>query len=374
MAAGQSNRLGANMPKPLLLVAGKTITEWALGPFFNDPNCQRIIVVIDPHYRDLWQAMPWANRAIFVSGGKTRQESVLAGLEALHDFAPKLVMIHDAARPNWQNTDLHNLRASIADGAKAAYLAEPMVDSIHRHTPDTSPVAINRDHLWAAQTPQVFYFSEILSAHRKFAQNHFSDDVALAREFGIQAVPIAAGSDNFKITLPQDLEKFRMLKNSFVPKTGLGYDIHALGDGNMVTLGGVRIPAAYSLIGHSDADVVLHALCDALYGTCGAGDIGVHFPPSDSKWRGADSKIFVEHALSEVTKASGRIINIDVTILAETPKIGPHRQAMQQTIAAMLGLQTTQVNIKATTNEGIGAIGRNEGIAAMVQATVMYPW
>lgn len=373
VAAGKGDRLGLDQPKALCAVGGKTLAEWSLLPFLQHPQCAEIILVIDPAHRQEWLNLALPARVRLVDGGNSRQESVRRGLMAIVAADNPWVLIHDAARANLGANNLDNLLAAITPAATGAYLARPILDSLHRHHA-TQSVPVARDNLWAAETPQAFRLNALRDAHQYHANEQFTDDVALARAAGIISQPVASSGDNFKITLPADLQKFQQVKTARSPRIGQGFDIHVLVPSNgSIRLGGIDIPCPLRAAGHSDADVVLHALCDALYGACGAGDIGQHFPPSDGQWRGADSAVFLKHALHCVRQAGGEIVNIDFTILAELPKIAPHRDAIRTRIAHLCNLPAERINIKATTMEGLGAIGQRQGIAAMAQTMVLLP-
>lgn len=314
-----------------------------------------------------------------VAGGSTRQASVLAGLEALMPHAPDAVLIHDAARPCLEPDVTVRVVEALgqSDGAIAALA---LSDTLKRaNASGLIDGTIPRDRLWRAQTPQGFRFSAILAAHRAAAaagRDDFTDDAAVAEWQGL-AVSLVPGSErNRKITTAEDLNMAeRLFAGTNFPdvRTGTGFDVHRFAPGDHVWLGGVRIPHTETLDGHSDADVALHALTDALLGAIGDGDIGKHFPPSEIRWKGAASHIFIEDAARRVAALGGRISNVDLTILCEAPRIGPHRDDMRTAIARMLWIDMARVGVKATTTEGLGFTGRREGIAAMASATVILP-
>jgi 2-C-methyl-D-erythritol 4-phosphate cytidylyltransferase/2-C-methyl-D-erythritol 2,4-cyclodiphosphate synthase len=305
---------------------------------------------------------------------------VRRGLEALELLAPKRVLIHDAARP-FLSADLVTRLLAALDDHKGAIAAEPLTDTLKRATADGLIAAtVDRASLWRAQTPQAFHFADILSAHRRAAEagkDAFTDDAALAEWAGLAVQLVASAGTNMKLTTPDDFALAeRLLGGSapqFEPRTGRGFDVHAFKSGDHVWLCGVRVPHTRSLEGHSDADVALHALTDAILGAIGDGDIGEHFPPSDPAWRGAPSRLFVEDALRRVRALGGRVANVDVTILCEAPKIGPHRAGMCRSIADMLQIDPSRVGVKATTMEGLGFVGRGEGIAAIASALILLP-
>ena len=304
-----------------------------------------------------------------------------AGLEALAAAAPSSVLIHDAARPFVDAPLISRVIASL-DAHDGALPCLPVTDTLKRASEGRITGTVERDRLWRAQTPQGFRFDAILAAHRAASADvarEFTDDASIAEWFGLDVALVEGSEGNRKLTTAEDLRMAdELLRSEAVRPAGTirvasGYDVHAFGPGDAVMLGGVRIPHAKKLTGHSDADVVLHALTDALLGVIAEGDIGVHFPPSDARWRGVASEIFLKHAASLVRERGGVIVHVDVTLICEAPRIGPHREPMRAAIAAMLGLEVGQISIKATTNEGLGFIGRGEGIAAMATATVNLP-
>ncbi|MEZ5818428.1 MAG: bifunctional 2-C-methyl-D-erythritol 4-phosphate cytidylyltransferase/2-C-methyl-D-erythritol 2,4-cyclodiphosphate synthase [Hyphomicrobiaceae bacterium] len=314
-----------------------------------------------------------------VPGGASRQASVLAGLEALHAHAPDAVLIHDAARP-FVDPDLIARVIDALVEHDGAIPALEVADTLKRAGHGGLIAAtVPRDGLWRAQTPQGFRYLPILEAHRTATSagaNGLTDDSAVAERAGLGVALVRGSTHNVKLTTREDIiAAERELSRSSYPdvRTGTGFDVHRFAEGDGVWLGGVRIPHTHRLEGHSDADVALHALTDAVLGAIGDGDIGQHFPPSDPKWKGAASRIFLEDAGRRVRERGGRITNVDLTILCEAPRIGPHRAAMQAAIAAMLAIAPDRIGIKATTTEGLGFTGRREGIAAMATATVVLP-
>jgi 2-C-methyl-D-erythritol 4-phosphate cytidylyltransferase/2-C-methyl-D-erythritol 2,4-cyclodiphosphate synthase len=355
----------------------------AIGAFASHPNVRDVLVVIHPDDADLYAeaSRPFAqNLRKPVTGGTTRQESVRAGLEALTSEAPGSVLIHDAARPFVDHGIITRVIQSLG-GHDGALPCLPVTDTLKRASQGRVTGTVKRDELWRAQTPQGFRFDAILAAHRAAAKEparDFTDDAGVAEWFGLDVALVEGSEQNRKITTAED---FRIADELVRPRDAesrkvriaTGYDVHALGPGNAVMLCGVSIPHAKKLIGHSDADVGLHALTDALLGAIADGDIGVHFPPSDARWQGVASEIFLKHAAAKVKERGGEIVHVDVTLLCEAPRIGPYRDAMRARIAEILGLEMTQVSIKATTNEGLGSIGRGEGIAAMATATISLP-
>jgi len=314
-----------------------------------------------------------------VMGGPTRQASVLAGLEALAAYRPDGVLIHDAARPFVDGDVIARVVQALQrhDGAIPALA---LADTLKQADADGRIAAtVPRANLWRAQTPQGFRFAEILAAHRAAAtagEHELTDDAAVAERSGLRVALVEGSVRNVKLTTLEDyMEAERDLKGAQMPdvRTGTGFDVHRFAEGDHVWLGGVRIAHTHRLEGHSDADVALHAITDAILGAIGDGDIGQHFPPSDPRWRGAASRIFLEDAARRVRALGGRIANVDLTLLCEAPKIGPHREPMRVAIAAILGIETSRIGVKATTTEGLGFTGRREGIAAMATATVILP-
>ncbi len=389
VAAGRGVRVAdAGLPKQYLDLAGKPVLRRTLDLFAHRADVDRIQVVIHPGDRFLYDraAVGYGpGLAPPVGGGATRQISVLAGLEALAPFDPDRVLIHDAARPFTPADAIGAVIAALAS-SPGAIAVQPVTDTIKRGQGNGPIVGtVPRDGLWRAQTPQGFHFRSILDAHRRArdaGSTGFTDDAALAEWAGLEVVLVPVEGLNMKITTPEDVTLARaMLTQPFsVAETctletriGNGFDVHRFASGDHVWLCGHRIPHSASLEGHSDADVGLHALTDAVLGAIGDGDIGQHFPPSDPQWKGAASHHFLADAVRRVRARGGRIVNADVTLLCEAPKIAPHRDAMRARLAEILGITIDRVGVKATTTEGLGFTGRREGIAAMAVATVSLP-
>jgi 2-C-methyl-D-erythritol 4-phosphate cytidylyltransferase/2-C-methyl-D-erythritol 2,4-cyclodiphosphate synthase len=384
VAAGRGTRArnGGSVPKQYQQLAGEPVLAHALRVLTGHPQIDAAVVVIRPEDTALYEdaAAPFSGRLIApVAGGATRQASVLAGIEALGGNRPDRVLIHDAARPFLTAALISDLIGALETNA-GAIAAEPVSDTLKQAAADgTIARTVDRNGLWRAQTPQAFRYDDILQAHRRAAaagRSDFTDDAALAEWAGLPVKLVASSPRNIKLTTAADIALAeRLLSPSaaeiYEPRNGTGFDVHRFAPGDHVWLCGVKIPHTHRLEGHSDADVGLHALTDALLGAIGDGDIGQHFPPSDPTWRGAASRIFLTDAASRVRKLGGRISNVDVTFLCEAPKIGPHRGAMREAVAAILGIDVGRVGIKATTMEGLGFIGRGEGIAAMASATVL---
>ncbi|MDX2317863.1 MAG: bifunctional 2-C-methyl-D-erythritol 4-phosphate cytidylyltransferase/2-C-methyl-D-erythritol 2,4-cyclodiphosphate synthase [Hyphomicrobiaceae bacterium] len=387
VAAGRGARAAtdARQPKQYCPIGGEAMLTRTISAFAAHPRVDDILVVVHPDDTSLYEAASasFASRLQTpVIGGTRRQDSVRAGLEALVAHGPGLVLIHDAARPFIDADLIARVIAGLDDEA-GALPCLPVTDTLKRGEGGRITGTVARDALWRAQTPQGFKFDAILGAHRAASEEparEFTDDAAVAEWFGIDVALVEGSEHNRKLTTAEDLAiADQMLRTEGGPsspmtiRVGMGYDVHALGPGDAVILCGVSIPHTKKLVGHSDADVGLHALTDALLGAIADGDIGVHFPPSDDRWRGASSDIFLKAAGDKIKERGGEIVHVDVTLLCETPHIGPHRDAMRAFMAEALGLEMGQVSIKATTNEGLGFVGRSEGIAAMATATVMLP-
>ena len=385
VAAGRGERAGQSVegPKQYRKIGGEAVLAHTLRAFLDCPLIDHVVVVIHKEDEALFvqAAEGCLSSVISVTGGPTRQESTRLGLLALKETAPDHVLIHDGVRP-FISADLlerviFNLTPhigvlpvlAVSDTLKAAG-HDAMVSA-----------TVPRAGLYAAQTPQAFPFVPILAAHdAAFAagRSDFTDDSAIAEWHGLPVRIVEGSADNTKLTWAKDIDMADdrlSQKLSAYPdvRTGNGYDVHAFEPGNGVMLAGVFIEHDCKLAGHSDADVALHALTDALLATRGAGDIGTHFPPSDPQWKGAASHIFVEHAVKIVKEAGGRIANADITLICEAPRVGPHREAMTAALSKMLGISPDRISVKATTNEKLGFIGRKEGIAAIATASVIYP-
>lgn len=384
VAAGRGERAGlAEGPKQYRPIGGDPVLLHTVRGFARWPHAATIVVAIHEDDAELYAScsrqFPDAPRVEAVTGGPTRQISVLKGLEAFEGTGVTHVMIHDAVRPFFSLALLERVRKAHIDGERAVLPVTPVADTLKRSTEDGyCDGTVPRAGLHAAQTPQSFELGLILAGHRAAAEagkDDFTDDAAIAEWQEIPVKLVEGDRDNIKLTLRRDIELAdERLRATMIPdfRTGNGYDVHQLVDGDGVTLCGVFIPHDQRLKGHSDADVALHALTDALLATCGAGDIGDHFPPSDPQWKGAASRIFLEHAARIVRDTGGTIMNADISIIAEAPKIGPHRESMRRMLADMLGIDLERCSVKATTNETIGFVGRREGIAAIATATVAY--
>jgi len=378
VAAGRGSRFGGPLPKQYALLGTQPVLRHTLAALRAMPGIDRLRVVIaagdEVHYRAAAEGFDLPPPIL---GGPSRQLSVLNGLEALAAEAPDLVAIHDAARPFVRAADIAAcLEAVAAQGVDGAVLGIPLADTLKRvAAKGTISATIPRDNLWRAQTPQIFRFEPLLRAHRSVATlgateaTALTDDAAVAERAGLKVVMVAGSGDNTKITTAEDLQRASTMET----RTAFGFDVHGFTPGAAVMLGGVSIPHVQALGGHSDADVGLHALTDAILGTIGAGDIGLHFPPSDPQWRGVSSDRFLKHALHLLAERGGRVIHLDLTLICEVPRIGPHREVMVDSIARIVGIGRDRVSVKATTTEGLGFTGRREGIAAQAVATVEVP-
>ena len=375
VAAGRGARFGGDVPKQYALLAGKPVLRHAVERFQAHPAIGTIRVVIHPDDRALYEAaVAGIELPRPILGGATRRESVRNGLESMADAPPTRILIHDGARPLVDPAVIDRALAALHTHA-GAIPAVPVADTLKRAGPgQTIAATVPRDGLWRAQTPQAFLFDRLLAAHRHISAGAEPTDDSQVMELAGEDVALVQGAeDNIKITHDGDLARAARILASTAPgetRVGTGFDVHGFADGDHVWLGGVRIPHDRGLAGHSDADVALHALTDAVLGAIGAADIGAHFPPSDPQWRGASSDRFLAHAAALVAGRGGAIIHVDLTIICERPKVGPHRAAMVERIAAILGLDPDRVSVKATTTEGLGFTGRREGIAAQAAATV----
>jgi 2-C-methyl-D-erythritol 4-phosphate cytidylyltransferase/2-C-methyl-D-erythritol 2,4-cyclodiphosphate synthase len=385
VAGGRGARLGADRPKQYLDCAGRPLIVHTLEALAASFPFLAINVVIHADDRALYaQAVGHltADAAMAIGppaiGGATRQQSVLAGLEALAAAEPDIVLIHDAARP-FPSVDLVARAIRAAERHGAAAPGTPMSDTIKQVDADGRVLATPpRSALRAVQTPQAFRFPLILAAHRRAAAagvGDLTDDVAVAEWVGAPAYVFEGDPLNVKVTTMHDLGavEARLTASPGETRVGQGFDVHAFAPGNYVWLCGVRIAHSATLSGHSDADVGLHALADALYGALAEGDIGQHFPPSDPQWKGMASKVFLAHAAERVRARGGAIVHLDATLICEAPKIGPHREAMRARVAEIAGLDIGRVAVKATTSEKLGFTGRGEGIACLATATVRLP-
>ena len=370
VAAGKGVRAGTELPKQYERLGGKPMLRRTVEAFQG----YAVQVVIGPGQEELAAGvLAGLDLRAPVAGGATRQESVRLGLEALAGAAPDFVLIHDAARPLISRKVTEAVVNALEAGADGALPMVAASDTLRRRGDDGRWTLVSRDNLYRAQTPQGFVYDKILKAHRVHAKEDVTDDVALAELAGLKVEMVEGEEKNIKVTRKEDFALAESLLGSGDVRTAGGYDVHKFTDGDHIMLCGLKIPHTHALEGHSDADVGLHAITDALLGCIGEGDIGQHFPPTDERWRGAPSWKFLDHAAGLVAAKGGVINHVDVTIICERPKVGPHREAMRARVAEITGLRPDQISIKATTTEGLGFTGRREGIAAQGTATVRLP-
>lgn len=377
VAAGRGSRAGAGLPKQYRNLAGKPILRHTIESFLKIDPTLPILCVIHPDDRSLYdQTTDGLDLLPPAHGGDTRQESVRNGLEALSKHTPDYVLVHDAARPFVTRAVFNNVLTALKADHMAVVPAVPIVDTLKRASDGVVGETVDRKALFSIQTPQGFGFAALLDAHRQASHNDFTDDGAVIEAAGGQ-VHICQGDDgNFKITSPTDLKKAEaqiMMALGDV-RTGSGYDVHRFEEGDNLWLCGVNIPFTKSLKGHSDADVGLHALTDAILAAIADGDIGTHFPPSDNRWRGAPSDTFLAFARDRIEAKGGTIAHVTVCLICERPKIGPHKDAMRMRIAELLQISPERVSVQATTTEKLGFTGREEGIAAQATATIRLPF
>jgi 2-C-methyl-D-erythritol 4-phosphate cytidylyltransferase/2-C-methyl-D-erythritol 2,4-cyclodiphosphate synthase len=371
VAAGSGTRAGGDIPKQYAPIAGKAVLAHAIDALAAHPRIDEIRVVIGAGHEQLY-ANAIGARAIAtpVIGGASRRESVANGLAVTRS---EQILIHDAARPFLPADVIDRLLAAL-EQASGAVPVLPVADTLTEAGDDLGPT-VSRDRLARVQTPQAFRTDAIRAAHAAWdAGKEATDDAQIARAAGFTVKTVAGSPALDKLTFPADFTAAEQrLAAAMVSRTALGFDVHGFTEGDGLWIGGIRIPHSRALAGHSDADVGLHALTDALLGTIGDGDIGTHFPPSDPKWRGAASHLFLTHARDLILARGGRIDHVDLTIICEEPKVGPHRAAIRARIAELLGLSETKISIKATTTESLGFTGRREGVAAQAAATVRLP-
>ena len=392
VAAGRGHRVGGWLPKQYRALAGHTVLGHSVRRFAAHPRVDRVRVVINPADRALYEAAVQGSASAEagkllapVAGGATRQESVRNGLESLEEAPPDLVLIHDGARPLVPAPVIDGALDALA-GHDGALPALAVSDSLKRAAPGSVLIAgaVPREGLWRAQTPQGFRYPAILDAHRAAAGAALTDDAAVAEQAGLAVALTAGDEDNLKITTERDFARAERImagesESAVAPaialetRVGMGFDVHRFGPGDHLMLGGVAVPHDHGVVSHSDGDVVLHAIVDAVLGAMAAGDIGTHFPPSDETWRDADSTHFVAHTLELLKGRGGQLSHVDVTLICQRPRIGPHREAMVTRLAAVLGLAPARISLKATTTERLGFTGRGEGIAAQAVATVRLP-
>jgi 2-C-methyl-D-erythritol 4-phosphate cytidylyltransferase/2-C-methyl-D-erythritol 2,4-cyclodiphosphate synthase len=375
VAAGRGDRYGSPVPKQYLELGGKVILRRTVEAFLAHPAVNEVRVVIQPDHRAYYDAaVAGLSLPEPVVGAASRQASTHAGLEAVAEDPPAIVLIHDAVRPL---VDAETI-SRVIDALNEGYAVVPglaTTDTLRRAEGGLSQGTVDRTNLWRMQTPQGFDFKRILAAHRASAGQELTDDAAIIEAEGGAVKVVQGHMNNIKITTPDNMtgaEKILMQDLNDI-RTGVGFDVHQFEPGTSIMICGIEIAHNKRAVGHSDADVGLHALTDAIFGAIGEGDIGTHFPPSDPQWKGADSAAFLRHAASLVEKRGGIIANCDVTLLCEEPKIGPHRHKMKERIAEILKIAPDRVAVKATTTEKMGFTGRSEGLAAQAIATIRLP-
>ncbi|WP_424833498.1 bifunctional 2-C-methyl-D-erythritol 4-phosphate cytidylyltransferase/2-C-methyl-D-erythritol 2,4-cyclodiphosphate synthase [Ruegeria sp.] len=367
VAAGRGTRAGGDVPKQWRPLAGRRVADWTLDAFRN--QVEHIVLVLSEEDTQAWDEFSQTD-LILASGGNDRAGSVRNGLAALSGFGVTRVLIHDVARPCVTPRIIQDVLSAL-DVHSATAPGLPVTDALWVGEDAVVTGTQDRSQLFAAQTPQGFHYEAIVAAHAAHPGNA-ADDVEVARAAGVNVVIVPGDADNIKITRPEDFARAeRIMGIDMDVRLGNGYDVHRFGDGDHVILCGVKIPHDRGLQGHSDADVGMHAVTDAIYGALAQGDIGQHFPPSDPQWKGAASEIFLRHAVELSRQMGYRISNVDCTLVCEYPKIGPHAEAMREEMARILKLKPDQVSVKATTSERLGFTGRSEGIASLATACLV---
>jgi 2-C-methyl-D-erythritol 4-phosphate cytidylyltransferase/2-C-methyl-D-erythritol 2,4-cyclodiphosphate synthase len=369
VAAGSGSRFGTEMPKQFLTVAGKPVIRHAAEALAAHVSLLQPVgdaEAIEAALRGVAGCLP------VVQGGATRQDSVRAGLEALVAHEPDIVLVHDAARPVIPEGTIPALLAALRE-SQGAIPAAPVADTLKRVVRGVITETVPRAGLFRAQTPQAFRFGTLLAAHRA-GLTGATDDASLLEAAGETVEVVPGSDDNIKLTYPEDLVRLeRFMAVPLFPRVGTGFDVHAFAAGRPLMLCGVGVPHNQGLAGHSDADVGIHALCDAIYGALAEGDIGRHFPPGEATWKDADSALFLTHAAGRIAARGGRLANADVTLICERPKIAPHAPAMIARLASLLGVDPGRISVKATTTERLGFTGRGEGIAAQAVVSILVP-
>jgi len=369
VAAGTGSRFGGATPKQLLLLHGKPVLRHAAEALLGHID---LLQPVGDAGR-VGAALAGIPHLPIVPGGAERQDSVRAGLEALRAYAPDIVLVHDAARPIIPSGTIEAVLAAL-DRHSGAIPALAVSDTLKRGAENRITETVPRKNLFRAQTPQGFRYPELLRLHLAAAGAAATDDAALLEAAGLEVALVPGAEQNIKLTLPADFAQAEHLLGArMIPRIGNGFDVHAMAEGRKMTLCGVTIPFELGLAGHSDADVGIHALCDAIYGALAEGDIGRHFPPSENTWKDADSARFLLHAAERIAARGGRLANADVTLICERPKITPHAPAMRARLAELLGVTIDLISVKATTTERLGFTGRGEGIAAQASVLVLLP-
>jgi 2-C-methyl-D-erythritol 4-phosphate cytidylyltransferase/2-C-methyl-D-erythritol 2,4-cyclodiphosphate synthase len=373
VAAGRGDRASGDLPKQYVTVAGRPLLAWTVAAFAARPRVDAVLVVIDPAFREHYdRAVEGFDLEPPAAGGASRQESVRAGLEALAGGAPERVLIHDAARPFVSGEVIDGVIAAL-DHADGALPGLPVCDTLKRCDGTQIVETVDRAGLWHAQTPQGFRFQAILEAHRKAAGRQLTDDAAVAEAAGLDVRMVAGSTANLKITTADDLARARELLVRRELRIGQGFDVHAFADGDHVTLCGIDIPHDRGLAGNTDADVGLHVLVDAIFGALGVGDLGTHFPPQDTAWHGRPSRDLVAVAAAMMRERGARLVNADITLICERPRLASHQPAMRRQVADLLAAAPERINIKVTSTDGLGFTGRGEGIAGTAVVTLDLP-
>ena len=376
LAAGQGSRAGTDIPKQFRQIGGKAVLAHSVEAFARHPAVGAVYLVIGSGQQETVRTMIGDGQVTaIIQGADSRRGSVRAGLEAIAATGgADRVLIHDAARPFLSPSMIDQLLAAL-EQAPGAFPALPVADTLVKSTGNIAGDIVDRSGLYRVQTPQAFHFESIIRAHRAWdSSREATDDAQMLREAGHDVLMVPGDERLEKLTYPQDFARAEaQLASCRTTRVGMGYDVHRLAADEELWLCGVQVPHDRGLAGHSDADVAIHAIVDALLGALSEGDIGSHFPPSDPQWRGAASSRFLEYAANRVTERGGRMEHIDVTIICEAPKIGPHRDAMRQRISEILAIPLERVSVKATTTERLGFAGRREGIAAQAVATISLP-
>lgn len=367
VAAGKGERLGGDVPKQYRPIGGKPVLRWAVETLVRHPSIDQVRVVISEGQEKLAAAaLEGLELGGFIRGGSERSDSVLNGLEAIGSGT---VLVHDAARPFCPPAVVDRLLGAL-DGHDGAVPVLPVADTLAQGD-DLLEEAVDRRRLLRVQTPQAFHVEDLIYAYEKAGRKAATDESTIMLAAGLKVATVEGDPMLEKLTTPADWARAEViLASRLVPRTGMGFDVHAFEGDGPIMLGGVAVPHSRGLAGHSDADVVLHAITDAVLGAAGLGDIGEHFPPSDPEWKGASSDLFLRHAVGLVQLRGGLIDHVDVTIIAEEPKVGPHRSAIRARVADILGVRLEQVSVKATTTEGLGFTGRREGMAAQAVASI----
>jgi 2-C-methyl-D-erythritol 4-phosphate cytidylyltransferase/2-C-methyl-D-erythritol 2,4-cyclodiphosphate synthase len=369
VAAGTGSRFGGATPKQLLLLHGKPVLRHAAQALLDHIDLLQPVgeaTLIGP-------ALAGIAHLPIVPGGAERQDSVRAGLQALQPYAPDIVLVHDAARPIIPPGTIEAVLEALKTDA-GAIPALPVSDTLKRAAENRITETVPRANLYRAQTPQGFRYPDLLRLHQAAAGTAATDDAALLEAAGLPVALVPGAEQNIKLTLPADFARLEQLLGArMTPRIGNGFDVHAMADGRKMIICGVEIPFERGLAGHSDADVGIHALCDAIYGALAEGDIGRHFPPSEANWKDADSARFLRHAAERIAARGGRLANADITLICERPKITPHAPAMRARLAELLGVPIDLISIKATTTERLGFTGRGEGIAAQASVLILLP-